>query len=413
MEKLNVFVAHSFDKNDILITNWFISLMKKSPLNFNVTTGAKAIPERIDEKIKTEIADSSCVIGIFTKRYYIEDFKKWFPPPFIICECACAMGFYYNTSKIICGFYEEGIDPRDLALITIGGLELASFNREKLDRDKNKFIEYLKKIPSLVTSGSYKNGQIELYKLPYMQQYLRKIYTIYRNGNMTVQNINKILITDAERLEKENKKQIRHEIWHERHDIPSFKEMIETPISERKNKAFLDGILRYLNQKKINTKLSFTCERAEGRRIFFHVNFTDPNEKPLRFKNQDIIKYQYAWGFPKAYAPYEEDLPSLHSGEGIDEKCYDQAGIISAHGQIQEMILELRFERGRGPIFSKSPFFQHTHLVSHSPVWSQPTDMPLVEEEDHAMWFQTYKITRNNFLGMVRVLWRPSSKKYL
>ena len=417
MDKMKIFVAHSFDKeiqgdetkNDVDVANWFIKLMKKKPLNFNVKTGSKPSPGRIDEKIKLEIADTNCVIGIFTKKFYSDDLEKWFPSNFILCECACALGFYYNTSKMIGGFYEEGIDPRDLALITIGGLELVPFNRNKLDEDKTKFVNYLKNMSELISSGGYVDGQTKIWEPPYIQQYLWKIYTIYQNGSVTIQNINKMLITDAESFVDESDGQISHEIWHDRSNIPPLDELVMVPISDRKNKAFLDGIFTNFNQKRINTKLKFTKKDEEKNSNTFSVNLLDGNGLPIKFKNQDIVKYQYAWGLPKAYATCEEDLPPLTSGKKIIDSEYDQAGVVSAHGDISELILELRFERGRGTIFSKSPFFQSTSRHTHSkPVWLDPEYVPSIEEDDHTIWFQTYKLHMHNFKGEIRVLWRPA-----
>ncbi|MCK4784341.1 MAG: hypothetical protein KAV87_11360 [Desulfobacteraceae bacterium] len=224
-EKLKVFVAHSFDQeapvgenmSDMDVAKWFINLMKKKPLQYTVVTGSKPAPRPIDEKIKRDIADCSCVVGIYTKRYYDTNLQKWLPSQFVLCECACAIGFYYHTTKLICGFYEEGIEPRDLALITIGGLELIPFKRGDLEKNKSKFVDYLGRIPNVVATG----GEFELFGMPpYSQQNLRKIYTVYKNGNVHVQNINKMLITDSKQFNDENKGQITHEIWHKRVNIP-------------------------------------------------------------------------------------------------------------------------------------------------------------------------------------------------
>lgn len=425
MQNLKVFVAHSFEeknqegknKSDKDVANWFIKIMKKKPLNFDVVTGSKAAPERIDEKIKTEIADSDCVIGIFTRRYYDASRNRWFTSPFTLCECACGIGFYHNTSKIICGFYEDGIDPKDLALITIGGHELIKFDRERLDDDKDKFIDYLKKIPLKIKYGSYTDpSQFTLYKQPYTQQYLRKIYTIYRNGRVIVQNITRMLISDAERFKEDNKGQILHEIWLHKSKIPLFEKMINIPIEKRNDTPFLQGICRYIGQKKIGTNLLFNLKKEEENCTFFYVGFQDKDNSPLTFKNQDTIFYQYAWGVLGAYARFEEDL-SLPGPDGeINEDAYNQAEVVSNHGDIQELEIELRFERSKEPIFSKSPFWQYALPRSDLNIWSQPQDMPLiaqkVEEEDHAMWFQTYKLKKQKFQGRIRVMWRPSSKKH-
>ncbi len=418
--KLKLFVAHSFEEeteaekgmSDIEVANWFIRLMKKRPLSFEVLTGSKPAPGPISDKILADIADSSGVIGIFTKRLYDESLKKWFPSQFVLCECACAIGFYYNTNKLIAGFYEEGIDPQDLALITIGGLELVPFRRDKLEEDKSKFIDYLKQIPEFITSGSPRISQLMLLQLPYSQQRLYKIYTIYRNGNVTVQNINKMVIHDSERFNIEFGGQIEHEIWHSRITMPPFSEMIASSIEERREKPFLQGLFRYRNQKKMETPLRIELKEEKEGKIYFDAGFVDKDGNPQEFKNGDTIQYQYAWGIPKAYATNEEALEPPGPRGDINESAYNQAEVIGSHGLIRNLVLELRFERGKKPMFSKSPFAQHTASFSDLPPWSAPKDMTLIEEEDHAMWFETYRITEQNFQGRIRVLWRPSSQKW-
>lgn len=427
MQKLKVFVAHSFDKNipedktksDKDVADWFITMMRKKPLKFEVITGSKPSPgERIDERIETDIAESDCIVGIFTPRYYDEHQKKWFPSPFTLCECACAIGFYYGTRKIICGFYEEGIDSNDLALITIGCLELVPFNREKLEENKAKFIEYLEKVPKIIASGGYREGQTELEPPTYTQLYLRKIYTIYRNGRVIVQNITKMYISDAERFVKEENGRIPHEIWLHKSKLPSFEEMKKTPIEQRNDKPFLQGICRFSGLKKIGAPLVFDLKKEIGDRTLFYISFQDKDGVPLTIKNHDKILYQYAWGVLNAYAMFEENLsPTLLNPDGeINEDAYNQAEVVSNHGMIPELEIELRFERGKEPILSKSPFWQYAKLHRDWVKWSIPEEMHLVkqtvEEEDHAMWFQTYTLKKKKFEGRIRVLWRPSSKKH-
>jgi hypothetical protein len=163
-EKIAVFLSYCFDKNppagetisDSQIADWFTTLMKARPLSYRVTTGGRGIPgTRIDDKIKTAIADANCLAAILTKRVHDEQSKKWYPSQFVLCEAACALGFYYNTGKVICGFYEEGINPQDLALVTIGGGELVPFKRGDLEGGKAKFLEYLKGLPAALAAGPH------------------------------------------------------------------------------------------------------------------------------------------------------------------------------------------------------------------------------------------------------------------
>jgi len=419
-QKLRVFVAHSFEKkpppgeslSDVDVANWFIRLMRRRPLSFQVVTGAKPIPKPIDEKVVADIVDSGCVIAIFTKRHYDDTSQKWLPSQFVLCECASAIGFYYNTNKLICGFYERGIDPRDLALLTVSGLELVEFTRQNLDKDKEHFIEYLKNLPGLVATGAARGQELVLFQPPpYAQQRLYKIYTIYRNGRFTIQNLNEMAITDVNRFMTEQRGSITHEIWHCRAEIPPLSDMIGVPISDRTRKPFLRTVLRSVNQKRLNVPLTLTPVRQDKARAYFSVNFANLGKYDIKLKNHDTVRYQYAWGLPEGYPTNEEDLPEPVSGRDIKEDAYCAAEVFASHGLIRDLIFELRFERGDGEFFSKSPFFQTTATFGDRPKWSLPRDVPKVEEEDHEMWFETYRLTERNFNGRIRVLWRPSSRK--
>jgi len=419
-EKLKVFVAHSFDKSapkgesrsDTQVADWFIRLLRKRPLSFHVLTGAKPAPAPIDEKVAADIADCSCVIGVFTKRHHDKDLNKWLSSQFVLCECASAIGFYYNTNKLICGFYEKGIDPKDLALVTVGGLELVEFTRDDLEKDKNRFVDYLKSLPELVATGVARESQLVLFRpRPYVQQRLYKIYTVYRNGRFTIQNLNTMLITDVARFLSEEKGMITHEIWHRKEEIPRLTDMIATPISKRSEKPFINAILRNVNQRKINARLEITPVRHDSTRAYFSVSFANLGKWGVKLKNQDILRYQYAWGLPRGYPTQEEDLVDPAPGGEINDEAYSMAEVFASHALLRNLIFELRFEHGHGEFFSKSPFFQTTATFGDLPSWSLPQDVPKIEEEDHEMWFQTYKLSEQNFNGRIRVLWRPSGSE--
>jgi hypothetical protein len=398
--------------SDKQVADWFITLLKNRALGYHVVTGARPSPTTpIDDKIKRAIADAHCVLGIFTKRLHDLQTGKWFPSQFVLCETACALGFYYNTGKIICGFYEEGIDPHDLALVTVAGGELVQFKRSDLESGKSKFLEYLKKLPAALTAGPGTEGFLPGLRRPYHQQKLRKIYTVYSNGNVTVQNIVRISISDSDAFAKECDG-IHHEIWMPKQEFPLLGQMLLTPIDKRRDCAFLQGILRNIRQQKLNVPLTIVpLEQKEGR-AYFKVRFLDPQGNPLRLKNHDNILYQYAWGLPKAYATREEELEKAQSEPSSE--AYNEAEAVASHGTINEMILELRFERRQGELFSKSPFYQTAPIFASRPQWSHPHDMANVEDdaqEDHEMWFRTYRVKVPDFDGKLRVLWRPASSK--
>jgi hypothetical protein len=151
-------------------------------------------------------------------------------------------------------------------------------------------------------------------------------------------------------------------------------------------------------------------QSQQGGKIY--VSFYDKNHNRLRFKPQDTVSYQYAWSLPRAYAKSEEELEPIREGPGINEESYNHAEVVSNHGMVKRLDLEMRFEKARDQLFDKSPFFQQTSSFSQTPVWSRSTEVSRTErEEDHEMWFQSYFIEESNFQGRLRVLWRPASAK--
>ena len=419
--RTRIFVAHSFDHtippgeamSDFAVATWFIDLLKHRPLGFEVVSGSKPIPASIDDKIKADIADCQCLVAIFTKRHLEEKTHRWLPSQFVLCEAASALGFYYGSNRLICGFYEDELDPADLALITVGGLELMPFRRIALETDKEKFIDYLKRIPEMLAAGSYKDGKYLFPAPPYVQQSLRKIYTVYADGGMTVHNINKMLVTDAARfMDNEYDAEVRHEIWNRRGGLVPLSEMVDAAVSERRARPFLKGVLRRLHQRRIDAPLKIRQENGDANHASFFVSFYDREENRLRLKNQDTILYQYAWGVPKAYAATEEELIPVGPGDEINDDAYNHAEVAANHGHIHDLTVELRFERGRDPLFDKSPFYQTTASFSSSPRWSVPKPVAKAEDDDdHEMWYSSFMLRERNFMGRLRVLWRPASTK--
>jgi hypothetical protein len=296
-DKINIFVSYCFDKaappgeiiSDAQVAEWFIELMKRAPLRYQVTTGARGTPgTRIDDKIKAAIADAHCLVAILTRRVRDVETKKWYPSQFVLCEAACALGFYYNTGKIICGFYEEGINPQDLALVTIGGGELVQFKRGDLESGKSKILEYLKGLPGALAAGPPGENVLPGLRRPYHQQKLRKIYTIYLSGNVTVQNIVRIGVSDSDAFARDCDG-IQHEIWMPKRQIPVLGTMLLTPIEKRRDSAFFRGILRQIRQKRMNIPLSVVPLDQKDGRAYFKVRFLDEEGNPFKLKNHDKI----------------------------------------------------------------------------------------------------------------------------
>jgi hypothetical protein len=423
-KKLKVFLAYSFLKekrsedklSDEEVGEWFKNLLKQRPLRFDVRSGEKPEPEYIDKKLHKRMDEADATIGLFTRRYQAG--TKWLPSLFVLAECAYALALYRDFPKLVVGFYEEGIDPKDLALVTISGRELVPFNRNRLEEQKGDFLTYLKDLPTKILY--YPVGP----RLPigpiYKQQTLHKIFTIYRNGAVTVQNISQMVIISAERFYQELQGKIPHEIWSEGPDFPPFNQMLDVLIEDRRlGKAFLVGTFMKRNNTLYETALAFDLKQQQRKTISFGAYFLDHNSKEVTIKNNDILYYQYAWGLPSAYPRTEEELEKSEKFVEMSGEKYCQGSVTSRHGPIGRLTLEMRFERqvkGKaiGIIFSKGPFFQVTPSTREpAPYWSEAKLLPKAEEENHTQWFETYKWQQDDFSGQARVLWRPCSDKHL
>ena len=88
-------------------------------------------------------------------------------------------------------------------------------------------------IPSWLARSGTRDSPALFSGPPYSQTDLRKIFTVHAGGALTVQNITKMLITDAARFEREFNGEIPHEIFHGRGGFASLDAMISTPVEMR------------------------------------------------------------------------------------------------------------------------------------------------------------------------------------
>ena len=302
--KLQVFLAHSFDEkppswsdvSDMEVAQWFEKQMKS--LGWKVVTGKKIQARPIGSKISNDVNESKAVIAIFTGKQKIDN--KLLPSAWVLCECAYALGRFEDSDYMVAGFREKGVDPKDLALLSVSGMEFPDFDRTKLDENKERFKDYLRDLELRITYGT--GGQIPLIaptNLPFKQVRLHKIFLIYRNGFCTVQNINEITIHDPERFYSECAGKMKHHIWNYRKSFPGLDVMRKNSIDKRKQMPFFNAKLDYHKNNRYNIPLPITVERYDEKDISFFVDFADADGQPLKLKPHDTIRYQYAWGFQR------------------------------------------------------------------------------------------------------------------
>jgi hypothetical protein len=421
-KKEAIFLAHSFDKesppwskvSDFEVSEWFENHLKK---RWRVLSGKANQARPIGDKFAEAVDQARAIVAVFTRKHQLDSAPaRFLPSPWVLCECAYALGRMKYTPNIVAGFREKGVDPETLALLTVGGMEFPEFERERLDDFKNTLQGYLNDLEGRIRAGS--PGQIALpIALPYAQVDLHKIFLIYRNGYVTVQNVTEVVIKNPERFAHEHQSRIKHHIWSPRGSFPSLSELQAVPVHRRKEEAFFHGILDYHRNEAMNTALIISEEDHSGDRITFTVEFADPDGRPLRLKTNDTIRYQYAWGLPGMFATTEDQLRPTQ-GPIVDAETYCLAEAEANHGSIERLQLDLRFEReARGgekkELFSKSPFFSIGRGFGR-PEWTEARSLPPLKggPEEFDMWYEVYRLDLPKFDSRVRIAWRPSSKKH-
>lgn len=424
-KKIPIFLSYSFDKtppewstkSDVDIAKWFETLLKNN--GFYVLSGLKAESRPILDKVFEALDQSRAVIALFTGKYQISSMPlKMLPSQWVLCECAYAQGRFRDSDYIVAGFREKGVSPSNLASITEKGMEIPEFERGNLDRDKDRFVEYLNDLKQRILYGPTKQKSLIKTDLPFVQTRLHKIMIIYRNGYCTTQNINELSIRDPEEFSSEYKGHIHHHMWNCRRDFPQLETMMQNAIHRRKVDPFFYSITNKKGNKRLNTPLRVEVERHDNKDIYFRTTFLDEKGEPLTYKYHDTIKYQYAWGLPGMYPIQEEELTAL-KGEEIDGDTYCIAEAEASRGAIDDFTFELRFERQsrgdeRGELFSKNPIYQVGRATGTRVIWTTPrtVDKGIDVAYELDMWYEIYRLHFEKFDGRVRICWRPSSQKY-
>lgn len=409
-----VFLAYSFDKekrdglsmSDYQLGEWFCETIKNSKLNWSVQHAVDPEPRPIYNKVMDGIGGSNIVIVIFTARSLMAGTGNKVPPLWLLSEGAYAMGRLndqYQNHRVFF-FIEDGIDPNSLGLISAGGQEMMRFNRNNLKSEKRGILSFLGKIDRAVF------GEVDELQVGdgYVQTSLHKIFLVYRNGFGTVHNIVDIRIKDAERFSTESSCCIRHRIWTHFGKFPSFGQMLDVPIHERKSKAFFYGMLTMHGNKNMNTPLYIAHgDTMHTNTREFDVKFLNQHGEPLKFKVNDTVRYQYAWGLPQMFPLYEDDLEKPVSDE-ITTKAYCLAELDNNHGKIGHATLEVRFERDAkhgcyGSLFSKTPISIATRAPRHPnkgvvcEVLNNLKPVKQVVDGGHEfdMWYERYIVNLN------------------
>jgi hypothetical protein len=418
-KKDSIFFAHSFEKTTPLwsnitdedVANWFHKLLSR---RWNVRSGKLAEAQPIADKVVDQLNEAKALFSVFTRRHKVDDSNdKYLPSPWLLTECAYARGlFRHHDYHAVAGFREKGIDLAALGMLASGGMEFPEFERENLERDKPRFNQYLDDLERRIQRGA--PGQLALDPQYYHQTSLHKIYLVYRNGFGTVHNIVDIVIRDAERLMVDKQGKIDHRIWTHFGEIPAVSQMLSVPVHQRKNQAFFHGMLCTRNGRRMDTVLGIEETARQDSACQVGLRFFDKNRQPFKLKDNDVLRYQYAWGLPGMFPVNEEDMPEPTSAE----KEYCMAELDPNHGIIDNVVLEVRFEREahgfhKRELFDKSPFYRFGRGPLKRTEWTPAaaTDVVHGDPDEFDIWYDRYLVRHKKLEKRLAIFWRPSSRR--
>lgn len=422
--RVPIFFSYSFDRNppawahssisDEDVANWFQTLIKAA--NFQIVSGKRTRARQIPDKISEEMDKAHGVIAIFTGKHRLSmNPLRLIPPIWVVSECAFKqgqLGDLENQTTVV-GFRERGVLPDDLPTITSKKMEIPVFDRDDLEKDRARFMEYLREFHARLEYGPSGQPGFPSLELPFQHNSLHKILLIYRNGYCTSQSINEVTVTDKERFQL-----VDHHIFNYRVEFPALETMMRVPIYKRKEQPFFYGKADITGNKPLGTALRVEGIDQRGKDVYFKVGLKDEYGKPLNVKWWDRIRYQIAWGLPGVYPVTEEELEVPISAE-VTPETYCLAEAEANKGRIKNFALEIRFERQSkgdegGTLFSKNPVYRIGRHVGQKIVWGEINTlrrMPNVPRELD-LWYEVYRFEKANFEGRVQVAWRPSGKKY-
>ena len=396
--RLRVFVSCSFDASDKELIQCFLSVLRQNRFHAEVRTAERHEARSIADKIKEGIRWADVTIGIFTRKFQIVDESgnaSYVPPPYVMSECSFAFGLYDGSSRTVHGFVEDGIDYKRIGLNVAEGQEFPTFNRADVLKGNVKRIgAYVQDI----RKRHLESAQNSHY--PYIQQFVHKTVYVYRDGSALFKNTVKIFIRDASRVSDG----IPHSIWlpqNSEASFPSFYSMCGGYVSHHVAKPVFFAVLLKVGGKEKELPITMSETHRSEKEIRFLLKF------PLKLKDHDTLEYQYVWGIPRVFPPFEEDMKS--HGD-----AYQEIALRAHYGEIRDAVLKVRFERNNTygvipEIFSKRPYVLFTPS-------SRDGDDSLVEAVDPGSLsrdaaFETYEHSCEDLSGGMAMRWGPISRR--
>jgi hypothetical protein len=401
MEKLKVFVSHSFDKADAEIVAKILDIMRRPRFHLEVRTAQPSEARPFSDKIWDLIDWADVTFGILTQRSQDGESGNSYPSHFVVSECSTALGRYRdNEKKAVVGIVEQPIEHKTLGLNAAKGEEFPHFSRSNVLADAQTEVTVIEQyLHDLYERHGARLGQIPVY--PYKQRNVRKTVEIYRSGLGILKNKNTIVINNArEFIQRGNR--IEHRIWLQNRNagFPDFQDMLKTSITQRHVKPFFVAMFSGTKREPERPMKAMLMDQGPQ---MLRIGL----EFPFPVKDSDILEYQYSWGMPGAFYGFEDDQP-----EGLQ---YQSVSVRSLHGKIDTAELEIKFEREtvsltNPQIFSKEPFAVFAASPDGDGATSEPIKIVQVTRDPI---FEVYEHSTKDLTGTMIIKWRPASRAYI
>lgn len=377
MDKIKVFVAHGWEEHEKEVADFVISIIKDYK-DIEVSTGEKprSRTEKFVPTMCNMIDDADVTLCIFAKRFKYRD--KWLPSLYVISESGFSLGRYLKREhKYVHAFCEKDVDPDDMALIGDIGITLTS-----IDLDEDKRAETTNIINDYVKSLINDFKPIE--KIAYKQDKIDQVVTIFNSNH----SITKTRVTCH--IQNPDLFDGFHHLLEITRPLNRLKKLAVVPIEKRFRTQFFASRLIGLGYKSLSEDETQMQVEETEKRTNSQINFKLTSEflKNKKFKENDVIVYEYAWGRPNLYSP-RKNISDF----------YDYAFARTLHGELEHIRLQLNFERGLR--FEKAPIYATSPAVYENSPFGSPHNL----DKKVSLFYDSYTIKKTKFWGTIKVSW--------
>lgn len=382
MERLKVFLASSWDTKDKPVTDYFETLLKRLEYKLNIRSVKDRRTEKVQEKIYNEIDNADVVIGLYTKESFDDSEKIYKPPVWVVSEINYALGRQkiLGKPKKLLLFRDEEVPRKEATFIALEGHEIVPFNSNNLDANREQYDQYLKDL--------YKTIDIHP-ELTYKINDWTWIITVFLNGNGMLRNKCSVVI-----LEPKKFMGVRHGFELNIEDeLPTLTKLKKSLLQERFINPFFSTRLIRINQTLLEKEIELKIKsiQSTNKKKSFYIQF------PFRFKVNDVLEYEWAWGFRSIFPKTKRELRTKR----FKKKSYAEAHLDLKYAEVTNLSIQINFERGSE--LDKVPFIGSSLVYE-----DKPSTITRFSDIKKTIFYDSYlsSIIKNPY-GFYMVRWVP------